>query len=158
MPVDCTFSTPEGVFNYRVGAVIRRGGTLLAMKEEGLSHWYLPGGRVRLREPAEQALAREIGEELSLPCRVERPLWLCENFFPLNGRQVHELCLYFLVELEHSALPPGENFLLPDSDGELHQYHWFTEEELRQAVLYPSFLKEEWPSLPQGLELRSIRD
>lgn len=67
MPVDCTFSTPEGVFNYRVGAVIRRGGKLLTMKEEGLSHWYLPGGRVRLREPAEQALAREIGEELFLP-------------------------------------------------------------------------------------------
>ena len=65
--MDCTFSTPEGVFNYRVGAVIRRGGKLLTMKEEGLSHWYLPGGRVRLRKPAEQALAREIGEELSLP-------------------------------------------------------------------------------------------
>lgn len=65
--MDCTFSTLEGVFNYRVGAVIRRGGKLLTMKEEGLSHWYLPGGRVRLREPAEQALAREIGEELSLP-------------------------------------------------------------------------------------------
>ena len=46
MPVDCTFSTPEGVFNYRVGAIIRRDGTLLAMKEEGLevSLGTCPGG------------------------------------------------------------------------------------------------------------------
>ena len=65
--MDCTFSTPEGVFNYRVGAIIRRDDKLLVMREEVINHWYLPGGRVRLREPAEQALAREIGEELSLP-------------------------------------------------------------------------------------------
>ena len=158
MPVDCTFSTPEGVFNYRVGAVIRRGGTLLAMKEEGLSHWYLPGGRVRLREPAEQALAREIGEELSLPCRVERPLWLCENFFPLNGRQVHELGLYFLVELSTDALPEGESFSQKDSDGVWHQYRWFSREDLQGVLLYPSFLKEEWPRLPESLELRTLWD
>lgn len=158
MPVDCTFSTPEGVFNYRVGAIIRRGGTLLAMKEEGLSHWYLPGGRVHLHEPAEQALAREIGEELSLPCRVGRPLWLCENFFPLNGRQVHELCLYFLVELSTDALPEGETFSQKDSDGVWHQYRWFSREDLQGVLLYPSFLKEEWPRLPESLELRSIRD
>lgn len=163
MPVDCTFSTPEGVFNYRVGAVIRRGGKLLVMREEVINHWYLPGGRVKLHEPLEDALRREVAEELALPARIVRPLWLVENFYTMDTKEgkdipFHELGLYFLVELEHSALPPGENFLLPDSDGELHQYHWFTEEELRQAVLYPSFLKEEWPSLPQGLELRSIRD
>ena len=158
MPVDCTFSTPEGVFNYRVGAVIRRDDKLLVMREEVINHWYLPGGRVKLHEPLEDALRREVAEELSLPCRVERPLWLCENFFPLNGRQVHELCLYFLVELSTDALPEGETFSQKDSDGVWHQYRWFSREDLQGVLLYPSFLKEEWPSLPQGLELRSIRD
>ncbi len=66
MPVDCTFSTPEGVFNYRVGAIIRRDDKLLVMREEVINHWYLPGGRVsfvsRWRGPS-----RELAEELPCP-------------------------------------------------------------------------------------------
>ena len=67
MPVDCTFSTLEGVFNYRVGAIIRRDDKLLVMREEVINHWYLPGGRVKLHEPLEDALRREVAEELALP-------------------------------------------------------------------------------------------
>ena len=42
MPVDCTFSTPEGVFNYRVGAIIRRGDKLLVItdRSEELENTY----------------------------------------------------------------------------------------------------------------------
>ena len=36
--MDCTFSTPEGVFNYRVGAIIRRDDKLLVMREEVINH------------------------------------------------------------------------------------------------------------------------
>ena len=70
----CTFRTPQGNFNYRVGAIIRRGDKLLVMREEEINHWYLPGGRVKLHEPLEDALRREVAEELALPARIVRPL------------------------------------------------------------------------------------
>ena len=56
MPMDITFRTPEGRFNYRVCAVILNGEYLLAMKDERSPYYYLPGGRVMLHETAEEAV------------------------------------------------------------------------------------------------------
>ncbi len=115
--MDCTFRTPQGNFNYRVGAIIRRGDKLLVMREEEINHWYLPGGRVKLHEPLENALRREVAEELALPARIVRPLWLVENFYTMDTKEgkdipFHELGLYFLVELSTDALPEGETLSL----------------------------------------------
>lgn len=157
--MDCTFPTPQGTFNYRVAAIIVCKGELLAMREEHLPHWYLPGGRVRLQESAQQALLRELREELSLPGKILRPLWLNQAFYPLDGvGQVHELCLYFLVEIPLDGLPTGEEFSLKDSDGVTHLYRWFSGEDLQGLPLYPSFLQEEWPRLPDSLQLREERE
>ena len=154
---------PQGNFNYRVWAILRRGDHLLVMREEEINHWYLPGGRVKLHEPLEDALRREVAEELALPARIVRPLWLVENFYTMDTKEgkdipFHELGLYFLVELSTDALPEGETFSQKDSDGVWHQYRWFSREDLQGVLLYPSFLKEEWPRLPESLELRTLWD
>lgn len=152
--MDCTFSTEEGLFNYRAGAVILREGRLLAMTEEGIPHWYLPGGRVRLHEAMEQAVLRELREELGVNARVVRPLWLCESFFSLGSGPVHEVAMYFLVEPDWAALPGLEgDFSLVDAGGEWHQYRWLGPEEVARAELYPLVLKESFPSLPERLVL-----
>ena len=161
--MDCTFRTPQGNFNYRVGAIICRGDKLLVMREEEIGHWYLPGGRVKLHEPLEDALRREVEEELSLPARIVRPLWLCENFYAMDSQGVqnvpfHELCLYYLAEVPESGLPEGGTFSLRDSDGVEHQYRWFSREDLDREQVYPSFLREEWPVLPEHMELRTLWD
>ena len=59
--MDCNFMTPEGRFNFRVGAVIVRDGRLLGVHdwEDGDGFHYLPGGRVRLHETLEEALCRK---------------------------------------------------------------------------------------------------
>lgn len=160
MTMDCTFKTPEGNFNYRVAAVICREGKILAMREETIGNWYLPGGRVKLHETLERALLREMGEELYLPGKIVRPLWLCENFFVLEEENIpyHELCMYFLVTLPEKGLPEGGEFWLTDTDGVNHQYRWLSKEDLQREQLYPSFLREEWPGLPEHLELRTIWD
>ncbi len=161
--MDCTFRTSQGAFNYRVAAIIRRGDKLLAMREEEIGNWYLPGGRVKLHEPLEDALCREVREELALSARVIRPLWLVENFYRMDTQgekdvPFHELCVYFLVELSTDALPEGETFSQKDSDGVWHQYRWLSREDLQRELLYPSFLRYEWPHLPESLELRTLWD
>ena len=62
--MDITFKTNGGRFNYRVCAVILHGEKILAMKEPRTPYYYLPGGRVNLHEQAEQAVLREVKEEL----------------------------------------------------------------------------------------------
>ena len=98
--MDISFHTEEGRFNYRVCAVIVKGGRLLIMKDDALPYYYLPGGRVKLRETAEEALVREMSEELGAAVRPVRPLWLNQAFFTedVTKEFYHEICLYYLAE------------------------------------------------------------
>lgn len=56
--MDLTFQTKHGFFNYRVGAVIIRQERLLVTKDKRSPYFYIPGGRVRLHETAENAILR----------------------------------------------------------------------------------------------------
>ena len=62
--MDITFLTDTGRFNYRVCAVMLNENKILAMQDERSPYYYLPGGRVSLHETAENAVLREIKEEL----------------------------------------------------------------------------------------------
>lgn len=72
--MDLTFKSETGIFNYRVCAIILHDGNILATKDQNSPYFYLPGGRVKLHEPAEKAIVREVREELdvepqaSVPC------------------------------------------------------------------------------------------
>jgi 8-oxo-dGTP pyrophosphatase MutT (NUDIX family) len=65
---DISWSGPDGTFNLRVAAIIRRGEEVLLCTVDGLDYWFLPGGRVRLGEASDAALARELAEELGTSC------------------------------------------------------------------------------------------
>ena len=59
--MDISFETEKGRFNYRVSAVIIRNDRLLTVQDNAYSYSYLPGGRVKMGETAEQAMQRELG-------------------------------------------------------------------------------------------------
>ena len=148
--MDCKFLTDEGLFNFRVAGVFVYDGQLLAMKEERIDHYYLPGGRVRLHETMEEALCREINEELGISARVIRPLWLCESFFALNGSPVHEIAMYYLAELDWAKLPATTgSFRRADTDGDEHIFQWLSTDEVRSQRIYPVPLQECFPNLPE---------
>ena len=152
--MDCSFVTEEGQFNFRVGAVIVHDGRLLAMEGPTGEYYYLPGGRVRMNETMEEALQREIGEELDANVRVIRPLWFCEKFFDPNGEQNHKLSVYFLAELDWQQLPALEGqFRLADTDGDEHIFRWLSEEEVRSVRVHPVVLQESWPELPESFTI-----
>ena len=153
--MDITFPTGEGRFNYRVCALILHEGKILAMKDERSPYYYLPGGRVALHERAEDALLREMREELNVEARILRPLWLNESFFveDVNGERFHELCLYFLVDVSHTDLVSrGERFVRCEGR-HTHEFTWLAYERLRAEYFYPVFLKEKIFDLPDSLEL-----
>jgi ADP-ribose pyrophosphatase YjhB (NUDIX family) len=73
---DITFKIENNKFNYRVCAIIINDNKILALKDEVSPYYYLPGGRVQIGETAEEALLREIKEELEVDAKIVRPLWL----------------------------------------------------------------------------------
>lgn len=156
--MDISYQTGEGVFNYRVCAVITRGETLLVMKDERSPYYYLPGGRVKLHETAQKALLREIREELEVDAEIIRPLWLNQSFFTedVNRLNYHELCLYFLVDVSKTNLMRKENdFILMENGKHRHAFSWMPFSRLGKSYLYPEFIKESILHLPDHLELNT---
>lgn len=152
---DLTFSLPGGRFNCRVAAVILRDEKILAMQDGRSPYWYLPGGRMRLGETAQQALGRELEEELGAAGELLRPLWLNQSFFTedVSGERFHELCLYYLVRLSPGQAPDGE---FCRREGErLHRFCWLDFEQLEGEYFYPAFLKQEIFRLPTEFTLRA---
>lgn len=94
-----SFNTPDGQFNYRVAAVIVRGDEVLLQVIGAQDYWCLPGGRVDFGESGEEAMRREIIEEIGQEPRIERLLWVVENLYQQNGTRYHEASLYYLASL-----------------------------------------------------------
>ena len=155
--MDVSFVTGKEKFNYRVCALLLHEGKILAMQDERSPYYYLPGGRVRMGETAEQAVARELQEELGVAVEIQRPLWLNQAFFTeeVDGLSYHELCLYFLMApVGPELLDKGESFVLRGGK-HTHTFTWLRWESLREEYFYPLFLKEEIFHLPDALALRA---
>ena len=151
--MDLTFRTESGIFNYRVCAVILHDGKILATKDQNSPYYYLPGGRVKLHEPAEEAIVREIREELDVEPKILRPLWLNQGFFTedVTGIRFHELCLYYLVDISKTnLLARGDSFTMLES-GHPHYYEWIPLCRLENEYLYPLFIKKKIYDLPEHL-------
>ena len=151
--MDLTFKTDAGIFNYRVCAIILHEDKLLATKDQNSPYFYLPGGRVKLHEAAEDAIVREVREELNIEPQIIRPLWLNQGFFTedVTGVRFHELCLYYLVDIsETDLLTRGDCFTMLES-GRPHYYEWIPLSCLKEEYLYPLFIKEKIFTLPEHL-------
>ena len=142
-------------FQYRVAGVAMRDGCVLLARADGTDFSFLPGGRVEAGESAEDAIRREMLEELGAQVRVERLVWIVENFFRLEGRNLQEMCLFFAV-----ALP--EDFLAPGSVRHDPQDHitlfWHPLSALAAAGLRPAFLRTALRAMPSGIEHLVVKD
>ena len=104
-------------------------------------------------EPAEETLKREMQEELEVEIRVDRLVWVVENFFEYDDKPYHELAFYFLM-----TLPPDCQILRKTKpftgyDGNIKLiFKWYQLDELENIVLYPSFLKKGLGSIPKAIE------
>lgn len=79
--LDLTFNVSDGKFNYRVGAIIIKNNKLLVVKNHKASYFYSVGGRVKYNETCEEAIKREIKEELGIDMEIDRAIFFHEQFF-----------------------------------------------------------------------------
>lgn len=158
MIMDISFKTEDGGrFNYRVCAMMISGDMILAMRDENSPYYYLPGGRVELGETAQQAVIRELQEELDIAPTIIRPLWLCQNYFTedVNALHYHELCIYFLMDITNTdLLSRGLRFTRTEGKHTL-DFEWLKFSRLKDEYFYPLFLKEDIFHLPDQFTLRT---
>ena len=155
--MDISFKCENQKFNYRVCAIIVSENKILAMHDERSPYFYLPGGRVALGETAEQAVAREIREELGVTPKISRALWLNQAFFTedVDNLRYHELCIYFLMDISDTNLTERGNVFTLTEGKHTHTFEWLEFDRLQDEYFYPVFLKKEIFNLPKQFILRT---
>ena len=155
--MDISFRSNNQKFNYRVCAMMIWDGKILAMHDDRSPYYYLPGGRVAMGERAEQAVIREVEEELGITPKIICPLWLNQAFFTedVDNLNYHELCLYFLMDIsETDLLTRGPQFTSAEGR-RIHTFEWLAFDRLKDEYFYPLFLKKDIFNLPTELTLRT---
>ena len=151
--IDLTLNTENGVFNHRVAAVIINDNKVLAQKNTKTNEYYLVGGRVKFEESTEDALIRELDEELGITVTDIKPLWINEAFFIDENKKFHEICMYYFVDISKTNFNRFEDIFQTLEGNKINTYEWLNIDSLDNITLYPRFLKDEIKNQNKTLKL-----
>lgn len=140
-----SFKEGKDKFNFRVGAIIKRGDKVLIHRLKKFNFWLLPGGRVEMLEDTENAVLRELEEELGFKIGVdlkEKKLkCIIESFFEFNGENYHEISFNYEIHLISDKYDVEGEF--KGLEGEDYIYKWVSLAEFETVNFKPEYLKSE---------------
>jgi len=113
--------------------IIKDGKILLCKRKEG-DYFFFPGGHIDFSEQAEEALIREIQEEIGKPLSDLSFIGANENYFNQNGDEHHEFNLVF-----SGVIPDGEVVALED----YLDFQWVDLNSLETENIQPVALRNE---------------
>lgn len=137
---DIRFSSGDYYFSYRVAGVCVRDGKILLQKPDKDSGYALPGGHSAFGETNEQTLVREFGEEIGAEISVGGLRWVAEIFFPVGDKKVHQICLYYNLEIL-KGIPDGNVFASSEPANEKYgklYFYWIPISQLGSIEVYPT--------------------
>lgn len=142
---DLSFSIATGKFTVRAAALIfRNDEVLLCQFESGIEEpfWFVPGGKVRAFESANEAAVREVKEELGEEISCDRLVWITESLVTTGVKPAQEIALYFEVKLSPASPLLEVTGLMPGIEsGSNLSFRWIPRDQLSQFDIRPGFVK-----------------
>ena len=145
-------SSDSGItFMYRVGGIAVHDGRLLVERNLSQDFCFVPGGRVEYGENGEEALGRELREELKEEVKVGRLILVADILVDLDSDRFQNIALYFLIEFgPGSKVLDRDGTFEGDEPGTLSQ--WIPIRGLDQANLFPTILRKRVRTIPLNTE------
>lgn len=85
------------IFGIRATALIIKDGKIFLTKDSK-GRYYTIGGAIAVNETAQDAVVREVKEELGVDSRVNQLAFVVENQFTHEGIDFHNIEFHFIVE------------------------------------------------------------
>lgn len=131
----------DGVkFNFRVGLLVKMKKQVLVECNQDYDFVVLPGGRVKTLESSEDALIREINEEMKIDLTNYNLEFIGadENFFELDNIKYHELYFIYKIEIDEN----NEDFKdgMINYDSKVNYYKLVDILNLKEVNLLPKSL------------------
>lgn len=133
------FRTKVGntVFSVRATALIVQNRKLLVTKDKG--KYYTIGGAIQVNERTEEAVVREVGEELGVKAKAGQLAFVVENRFEQAGVHFQNIEFHYFVDLLERAP------LTMQEDAKRLPCRWIALNQLHTVPLKPTFLKTALP-------------
>lgn len=131
-------------FKLRASGVVINNGKVLFVTMDNNDFMCLPGGHVELGETTEEAVLREMREEVNIEFKIEKYLGIVENFF-INkfSKKIHEVSFYYLTSPINEI--EDKDFMLMEND-KGHDvklsFKWIDLKEFDNYNIRPAFLKD----------------
>lgn len=140
--MDITLNVEDYLLNVRASGIIIHDNKILLHKNINEDHYALIGGRVAIGESSEEALKREIMEELGKEAQIIENLTTVENFFEMKDKKYYEILFVHKLEfkdeedkkiLETIKNIEGKDYLI---------YEWIDIDEIDKYPLKPKVIKD----------------
>ena len=136
---------------FRSAGLIQRDGQVLLHRGVEDDFWTLPGGTIEPGERSDEALCREIKEEMHVAARAIRLSWVVENRFTYVGQRYHEIGFYWLLDVperswSEQAWPDGGCEFEMAEPGII--FRWAALGEVSDVAIKPGFLRQGLTALP----------
>ena len=134
---DFRIKVENTVFGVRATALIVQNHKLLVTKDK--DKYYTIGGAIQVNESTEDALVREVGEELGVKAQAGQLAFVVENRFEQDGVYYHNIEFHYLVDLLEDAP------LTMQEDEKTQPCEWIDLDKFEDIQLVPAFLKTALP-------------
>ena len=141
--MDVKIKTNDLKFKFRVCGIIINDGKIL-LEEYSKDSFCLPGGYVNLGESSEDAIQRELKEELEIDFNIDSFLGVIENFFTnLRLVKTHGIEFYYKVsfknvddikKIDYNRIENDHGFMVQ------HHFRWIDLNGLDNTNLVPNVI------------------
>ena len=142
-----TIKDEKSRFGVRVAAIIyNKDMSKVFMQRQGSHDFFMfPGGRLEIHEDAQNAIMRELNEELGIKENEVSLKYISENFISFPKQQYHEIGFYFVTKIDeekYNYFSNNEYNSLDETNDGKSKFRWISSEELKDISIMPSCMKD----------------
>ena len=141
--MDLKIKTEKEEFHGRACGIIKQDDKFLIMRVNKTPYYHIPGGHIEIGEDSEQAIIREIKEEIG--CEVEEAnlFAIQENFWTRDNKKCHGIEFYYIIKLKQQLqMKNCEKIENDKGEEKLLEFKWLTPKELKNIDLRPASIKD----------------